>query len=50
MNNFIYKYINTVNFLSYCINNDNLNLYGNLNISDGHNIEYIDIDNTLTNQ
>lgn len=50
LNEFIYKYINTANFLSYCINEEDTSNYGLINVEKGNKIEYLEIDNTITHQ
>lgn len=50
LNDFVYKYLNTANFLTYCVNNENLLDFGNLNLLKGAKIEFLEIDNSLTNQ
>jgi hypothetical protein len=48
LNNFIYKYINTANFLSYCVNNENLSKFGDLNLENDGFFSFLEIENSLS--
>lgn len=49
LNEFIYKYLNTANFLSYCIVTDDLANFGILNLQ-GNKFDFLNINNNLSIQ
>ena len=48
MNNFVYKYLNTVNFLTYCVNTNNMAKFGDLNLEDNGFFDFLEIENSLS--